>query len=79
MNIDGKLIGMELRSLRMKCGYSAEYVCKNVDINISSLYKYERDAGKCRIKILQQLLNLYNVDIKIFFEVISAYNHIEEE
>lgn len=76
MKIDGKIVGMELRALRVKNGLSAEEVCKNLDIDTSTLYKFERDASKIRLGILEQLLNFYGIDTFIFFEMMSAYKHI---
>lgn len=79
MNIDGKLIGAELRSLRNKNGYQIKEVCKNIGINQTTLYKYERNADNMKLITLKELLSFYKVNEVIFFKVISAYNHIEEE
>lgn len=79
MNIDGKLIGAELRSLRNKNGYQIEEVCKSIGINQGTLYKHERNAENMKLGTLKKLLTFYKVDEVIFFKVISAYNHIEGE
>ena len=79
MKIDGKLLGMELRALRVKKHLSAEEVCKNLDIHITTLYKCERDAFKIRLGTLEKLLNFYGLDTFIFFEMVSAYNHYKEK
>lgn len=79
MKIDGKTIGMELRALRIKKGLSVEEVCKNINIDRSTLYKCERDANKMRLGILEQLLNFYGIDTFIFFKMISEYMHMKEE
>ena len=79
MKIEGKLIGKELLSLRNKNDYTIDYVCKNVGLNQTTLYKYERNADTMQLKILKRLLDFYKIDEIIFFKVISAYNHIEGE
>lgn len=75
MKINGEIVGSELRSLRIKNKLTAEEVCKNVGINTTSLYKYERDASDMKYKTLEKMLNYYNTDPLIFFKVISEYIH----
>lgn len=75
MKIDGKIVGSELRSLRIKNKLSAEDVCKNVGINKTSLYKYEKDASDMKYKTLEKMLNYYKTNPLIFFRVISEYIH----
>jgi transcriptional regulator with XRE-family HTH domain len=54
MKIDGKIVGSELRSLRMKKRLSAEDVCDNVGIHVNSLYKYEKDASLLKFETLEK-------------------------
>lgn len=75
MKIDGKIVGSELRSLRMKKRLSAEDVCDNVGIHINSLYKYEKDASLLKLETLEKMLDYYGTDVFIFFKMISEYNH----
>lgn len=75
MKIDGKIVGSELRSLRMKKRLSAENVCDNVGIHINSLYKYEKDASLLKLETLEKMLDYYGTDVFIFFKMISEYNH----
>lgn len=75
MKIDGKIVGSELRSLRMKKRISAEDVCNNVGIHINSLYKYEKDASILKLETLEKMLDYYGTDVFIFFKMISEYNH----
>lgn len=75
MKIDGKIVGSELRSLRMKKRLSAEEVCDNVGIHINSLYKYEKDASLLKLETLEKMLDYYGTDVFIFFKMISEYNH----
>jgi transcriptional regulator with XRE-family HTH domain len=74
MKIDGKIVGSELRSLRMKKRLSAEEVCDNVGIHINSLYKYEKDASLLKLETLEKMLDYYGTDVFIFFKMISEYN-----
>ena len=75
MKIDGKIVASELKSIRAKKRLSADEVCKNVGINSNSLYKYENDATVMKLDTLLKMLSYYEVDINIFFKVISEYNH----
>lgn len=75
MKIDGKIVADELRSLRLKRRLSAEDVCKNVGINTTSLYKYERDASVLKMETLIKMLEYYETNAYIFFKIISEYNH----
>lgn len=75
MKIDGKVVANELRSLRLKKRLSAEDVCKNVGINSTSLYKYEKDASVLKLETLVKMLDYYGTNTFIFFKVISEYNH----
>ena len=59
MKIDGKLVGAELRSLRNKNGYTIEEVCKNIGINQTTLYKYERNADNMKLITLKELLSMH--------------------
>lgn len=76
MKIDGKLVAKELKSLRIKNGYTIEDICKNIGINRTTAYKYERDASDMKWKIFEKMLKFYNIDETIFFKVICEYNHI---
>jgi transcriptional regulator with XRE-family HTH domain len=75
MKIDGKIVGSELRSLRMKKRLSAEDVCDNVGIHVNSLYKYEKDASLLKFETLEKMLDYYGTDVFIFFKMINEYNH----
>lgn len=79
MEIDGKIVARELRALRIKNNLKAEEVCKNVSIERTSLYKYEKDASDLKYRILVEMLKLYKMTPAIFFRMISEYNHIEEK
>ncbi len=79
MKIDGKLIAKELKSLRIKNGYTIEDICNNISLNTSTAYKYERNADNMQLKILTKYLDFYKIDEVIFFKMIGAYNHTEGE
>lgn len=77
MKLDGKLIAKELKSLRIKNDLTVEDVCKNVSVNRSTLYKYERNADDLQMKTLFELLHFYGTNEVIFFKIISEYSHIQ--
>lgn len=79
MKIDGKLISKELKSLRIKNGYTIEDICNNIGLNTSTAYKYERNADNMQLKILTKYLDFYKIDEVIFFKMIGAYNHTKGE
>ena len=79
MKIDGKKVGVELRALRIKNKRSAIETAKYMGINIGTFYRYERDASRLNIGLLEKLLDYYGSNLSIFFKMISEYNHNEEK
>ena len=73
--MDCRSIGSELRSLRVKKRKPIKEVCKDLGINTSTLYKYERDASDMQLETLKKVLEYYNTDLIIFFKIIGEYNH----
>lgn len=79
MKVDGKLIAKELKSLRIKNGYTIEDICNKIGLNTTTAYKYERNADNMQLQILEKYLDFYNISNYIFFKMISEYNHIGDE
>jgi len=79
MKIDGKLVGRELKALRIKNNLTAEEVCNNISVNRTSLYKYEKDASDIKYKTFEEMLNFYGINPAIFFKMLSEYIHTKEE
>lgn len=73
--MNSKSIGSELRSLRIKQRKPIKEVCKDLGINTSTLYKYERDASDIQLETLEKVLDYYGTDLFIFFRIIGEYNH----
>lgn len=79
MNIDGKLVGSELKALRNRQGKTVNEVSDVLNIHFNTLSKYEKDASDMQLGTFKQLLNYYGIDEIIFFKVIREYNHKKEE
>lgn len=75
MYINGKLVGEELKSLRVKKNLSLEQVSQELSIHFNTLSKYEKDASDMQLGTLEKILNLYQIDELIFFKIIREYNH----
>jgi transcriptional regulator with XRE-family HTH domain len=75
MNIDCKLIGKELKSLRIKQNKSKEKASEDLGIHFNTLNKYEKDASDMSLKLLEKTLDYYGIDELIFFKMIREYNH----
>lgn len=75
MNIDGKLVAQELKSLRSRKNKTIEEVSNSIGIHYNTLSKYEKDSTDLTLGILGEILKYYGIDELIFFKIISEYNH----
>lgn len=79
MYLNGKLIGEELKSFRIKKGLSIEQESNDLNIHPNTLSKYEKDASDMQLEMLEKILSYFGIDELIFFKIIREYNHIREE
>ncbi len=75
MNINGKIIGSELKALRNRKNKTIEEVSNDLDIHFNTLSKYEKDASDIKLETFRKILVYYGVDELIFFKTIREYNH----
>lgn len=75
MNIDGKIVGSELKALRNRQNKTVYEVSEALNIHFNTLSKYEKDASDMQLGTFKQLLEYYGIDELIFFKVIREYNH----
>lgn len=75
MNIDGKLVAQELKSLRSRKNKTIEEVSNSIGIHYNTLSKYEKDSTDLTLGILGEILKYYGIDELIFFKIIREYNH----
>lgn len=75
MNIDGKLVAQELKSLRTRKNKTIEEVSNSIGIHYNTLSKYEKDSTDLTLGILGKILKYYGIDELIFFKIIREYNH----
>ncbi|HAV90221.1 MAG TPA: hypothetical protein DCW44_02970 [Eubacterium sp.] len=79
MKITGEMIGAELKSLRVKKNLSIDIVSQKINIHPNTIAKYEKNASDCKIESFLKLLNLYETNESIFFNIVREYNHIKDE
>lgn len=67
MGTTRQIIASELRGLRAKKRLSVYEVAAKTGINKDTIYKYERSEIPPKIDILEQILNVYDYDLFMFF------------
>lgn len=64
---------LSLKAARVNAGYTQKQVANIIGINYQTLGKYEKDSSNISLKILNELITLYNVDVNnIFLGVTSS-------
>lgn len=69
------LVAANLRSIRAKYDYSIEYVAEKSGVNKDTISRYENATVSQQIDLLEKLLNVYDMDLAIFFANIYANTH----
>lgn len=75
MYLNGGIIARELKALRVKNGYTAKEVSDGIKIHSNTILKYEKDATNMQLGTLKKILDFYNLDEFIFFNILREYNH----
>lgn len=75
-----ELVKKKLRGLRAENNYSLQDVSnklkeKGIDIHRETLRRYENDWNKMPLGLFITLLELYGINVFIFFENICANSH----
>ena len=68
-------IGRELKVVRIRNNLKIEDVAKNLNINRETLRRYEKNSSGLSVERLEELLNFYKIDKRIFFENVCANMH----
>lgn len=61
-------IGGVLRAIRIQKGLKASYVAEKLDIDPSTLCKYESDERQVPVRLLPKFADVYNCEINNFFD-----------
>ena len=72
-------IGKELKITRIRNDLKLEEVAENLGFNRETLRRYENNATGLSVERLEELLNYYNVNMRIFFENVCEYMHNNQE
>lgn len=73
MSKGGRHMKLSLKAARVNAGYTQKQVANIIGINYQTLGKYEKDSSNISLKILNELITLYNVDVNnIFLGVTSS-------
>ena len=70
MNDIFKIIATKLRGLRAENGKTLEDVSEKLGIHRETLRRYESNPSNISIDMLIKLLNLYDIEVNIFFDSI---------
>lgn len=68
-------IAKELKSTRIKLGFSMTKVSDDNEFNVETLRRYETNCSGLSVERLEKLLKYYNADKDIFFRNICEYMH----
>lgn len=78
-----KLVGSELKIIRIENGYSQEELAVKTGIATSTISKYEMGEKDMNLAKIEQILRPYKIDLFIFFSRILAktqkYNDVEKK
>lgn len=66
------LVADGLRSIRAEKGLNIEAVANKSNVNKDTISRYENATVSQQIDILEKILNVYNIDLFIFFKKIYA-------
>lgn len=69
-------IGKELKIARLRNSLELQDVSADLNFNKETLRRYENNASGLSVERLEELLNYYKVDKKIFFKNVCDYMHI---
>lgn len=69
-------IGQELKIIRIRKNLSLEEVAKSLNLNAETIRRYENNSAGLSVERLESILNLYNVNMSIFFNAVCENMHI---
>ena len=62
-----KLIGINLRGLRLRCGFTQKQIARTLGVSFQQVQKYETGQNRLPIEKLMVLRALYGADYESFF------------
>ena len=63
-------IAKELKKLRIENDYTQDDVSVKSGVNIGTIVRYEQGSVTANLDKLCKILNIYNIDLHIFFKLI---------
>jgi len=67
LNINEK-VGIKLKELRSKNGYSLEHIASRIGKARQTVHKYEKGMISISLDDLQDILNIYGIDVGEFLD-----------
>lgn len=68
-------IGKELKIIRIRKNLTIEDVAKSLNLNAETIRRYENNSSGLSIERLETILDLYKVDMSIFFNNVCENMH----
>lgn len=65
-----KIISGKLKGIRVEQGYTQEEVAEKIGVHRETFRKYENDPSILEIGQLLKILDIYNIDVNYFFDLI---------
>lgn len=72
-------IGKELKIIRIRKNLTIEDVAKSLNLNAETIRRYENNSSGLSIERLETILDLYKVDMSIFFNNVCENMHSFKE
>lgn len=72
-------IGKELKIIRIRKNLTIEDVAKSLNLNAETIRRYENNSSGLSIERLETILDLYKVDMSIFFNNVCENMHNSKE
>lgn len=68
-------VGLELKALRVKNGLTQIELAEKIGVHQNTIMKYEKNANDIQLSVLEKILELFNVELYIFFKNVSENIH----
>lgn len=65
-----KIISGKLKGIRVEQGYTQEEIAEKIGVHRETFRKYENDPSILEIGQLLKILDVYNIDVNYFFDLI---------
>ena len=73
-----KNVSATLRSLRAEKNMTQAKVAEISGLDIMTVGRYEKNPSTIVLDVLDKILNVYDIDCFIFFNIVNAKKHKEE-